>query len=88
MAVPEDLPQEQTPPGVDPPGADPPGSRPPGADPPRPGTPLWTESQTPVKTLPCPNFVAGGKNDGVMLTPQPGPLLGDMMSCCQIISLA
>ena len=23
-------------------------------------TPLWTESQTPVKTLPCPNFVAGG----------------------------
>ena len=24
--------------------------------------PLWTESQTPVKTLPCPNFVAGGKN--------------------------
>ena len=24
--------------------------------------PLWTESQTPVKILPCPNFVAGGKN--------------------------
>ena len=23
-------------------------------------TPLLTESQTPVKTLPCPNFVAGG----------------------------
>ena len=22
--------------------------------------PPWTESQTPVKTLPCPNFVAGG----------------------------
>ena len=28
---------------------------------PGPGTPsLLTESQTPVKTLPCPNFVAGG----------------------------
>ena len=25
-------------------------------------TPPWTETQTPVKTLPCPNFVAGGKN--------------------------
>ena len=24
--------------------------------------PLWTESHTPVKTLPCPNFVAGGNN--------------------------
>ena len=24
-------------------------------------TPLWTESQTPVKTLPWPNFVAAGK---------------------------
>ena len=24
--------------------------------------PLLTESQTPVKTLPCPNFVAGGNN--------------------------
>ena len=24
--------------------------------------PLWTESQMPVKTLPCPNFVAGGNN--------------------------
>ena len=24
--------------------------------------PLWTESQTPVKTQPCRNFVAGGKN--------------------------
>ena len=29
-----------------------------GADP----TPMWTESQTRVKTKPCPNFVAGGKN--------------------------
>ena len=29
--------------------------------PPGPGNPpLWTESQTPVKTLPCLNFVAGG----------------------------
>ena len=35
-----------------PPGP-PPGSRPP---------PLGTESQTPVKKLPCPNFVAGGNN--------------------------
>ena len=34
---------------------DPPGTRP---TPP----PLWTESQTPVKTLPWPNFVAAGKN--------------------------
>ena len=25
-------------------------------------SPPWTESQTPVKILPCPNFVAGGKN--------------------------
>ena len=25
--------------------------------------PLWTESQTPVKIWPCPNFVAGGKNE-------------------------
>ena len=25
-------------------------------------SPLWTESQTPVKTLPWPNFVAAGKN--------------------------
>ena len=41
----------------------PPGTRqPPGADPPRTRHPLLTESQTPVKTLPCPNFVAGGKN--------------------------
>ena len=24
-------------------------------------SPLWTESQTPVKTLPWPNFVAAGK---------------------------
>ena len=37
----------QAPPG---PGT-PPGSRPPS---------LWTESQTPVKISPCPNFVAGG----------------------------
>ena len=29
--------------------------------PPGPGTPPLTESQTPVKTLPCPNFVEGGK---------------------------
>ena len=27
--------------------------------------PLLTESQMPVKTLPCPNFVAGGKDDKV-----------------------
>ena len=33
--------------------------------------PLWTESQTPVKILPCPNFVAGG-NDSWLQTP-PGP---------------
>ena len=26
--------------------------------------PLWTESQTPVKILPCPNSVAGGNNSG------------------------
>ena len=25
-------------------------------------TPLWTESQTPVKTLPWPNFVAAGND--------------------------
>ena len=30
--------------------------------------PPWTESQTPVKTLPCPNFVAGGK-DGCQRQP-------------------
>ena len=24
--------------------------------------PPWTETQTPVKILPCANFVAGGKN--------------------------
>ena len=29
--------------------------------PPTTHAPLWTESQTPVKTLPWPNFVAGGK---------------------------
>ena len=27
------------------------------------GPPPWTESQTPVKILPCPNFVAGGNED-------------------------
>ena len=27
-------------------------------------SPPWTESQTPVKTLPWPNFVAAGKNNG------------------------
>ena len=32
--------------------------------PPGPGpSPVWTESQTPVKTLPCPNFVAGGNKE-------------------------
>ena len=30
-------------------------------------SPLWTESQTPVKTLPWPNFVAAGK-DGIILS--------------------
>ena len=60
-------PPEQTPPGTrhpsartrQPPAADPPGSRHP-----LPGTrtPLLPESQTPVKILPCPNFVAGGNN--------------------------
>ena len=54
--------QEQTPPTT------PPDQTPPGADtlpPPRQHTPpcyLLTESQTPVKILPCPNFVAGGNN--------------------------
>ena len=33
--------------------------------------PPWTESQMPVKTLPCPNFVAGGK-DLVQLSPWNG----------------
>ena len=28
--------------------------------------PLWTESQTPVKTLPWPNFVAAGKNSRIL----------------------
>ena len=28
--------------------------------------PLWTESQTPVKTLPWPNFVAAGNNNDVV----------------------
>ena len=50
------LPGEQTTPG-----ADPPEWTPPRADTPREQTPpLLTESQTPVKTSPCPNFVAGG----------------------------
>ena len=41
----------------------PPGTRhSPEADPPDQALPLWKESQTPVETLPCPNFVAGGKN--------------------------
>ena len=31
--------------------------------PPEQTSPLLTESQTPVKTLPYPNFVAGGKNE-------------------------
>ena len=51
-----------------PPGPDqvypPPGTRP--GTPPGPDQvhtpPPWTESQTPVKTLPWPNFVAAGKN--------------------------
>ena len=70
-------PWEQTPPNFfqtprsrHPPGADPPWSRPPGSRcPPRPDTtPLLTESQTPVKTLPCPNFVAGSnKVDNIII---------------------
>ena len=28
--------------------------------------PLWTESQTPVKTLPLPNFVAAGNKDAFL----------------------
>ena len=43
------------PPGADPPEQTPPRSRHP------PTPPPLTESQTPVKILPCPNFVAGGK---------------------------
>ena len=34
-----------------------------GASAPEADTPPWTESQTPVKTLPWPNFVAAGKLD-------------------------
>ena len=65
-----------TPSGADPPGPDPPWDQttpqdqaPPEQTAPGPGTPLppgpgtpplLTESQMPVKTLPCPNFVAGG----------------------------
>ena len=30
-------------------------------------TPLWTEWQTPVKTLPCRNYVADGNNDTVSI---------------------
>ena len=37
-----------------------PGGSPPGISPPGEDTPLLTESQTPVKILPCLNFVAGG----------------------------
>ena len=33
--------------------------------------PLWTESQTPVKTLPWPNFVAAGNNTEVYEEPVP-----------------
>ena len=49
------------------PGGSPPGlpwSRhtPPGT-PPEQTPPPWTESQTPVKIKPCPNFVAGGNNN-------------------------
>ena len=67
-----DNPQDQVPLGSKPPPWDeahprdqahpPPG---PGTPPPGPGTPrdqaplLWTESQTPVKTLPSRNFVCG-----------------------------
>ena len=61
----EQIPPEQTPPRADtpqqqtPPGADPP----PQSRPPQDQThPPLAESQTPVKILPCPNFVAGGKN--------------------------
>ena len=32
-----------------------------------PDTPLWTEWQTPVKTLPCRNYVADGKDSEVYL---------------------
>ena len=66
-----DPPQDQAPPGPGPPWDQaPPGTRnPPWEQTPLgPGTPsldqappLLTESQMPVKTLPCPNFVAGGK---------------------------
>ena len=61
-------PQEQTPPwGQTTPGADPHWDQasPWDQTPPSPtdqAPPMWTESQTSVKTLPCPNFVAGGKN--------------------------
>ena len=52
-------PQEQTPFF----SRNPPGTRhPQGQVPPGTKHPLLTQSQTPVKTLPCPNFVAGGKS--------------------------
>ena len=55
--------EQATPRSRQPPEADTPQSRhPPDQTPPGPGIPLLTESQTPVKTLPCPNFVADGKN--------------------------
>ena len=46
-------------PGGSPPAPPPQEQTPPGR---RHPSPLLTESQTPVKTLPCPNFVAGGKH--------------------------
>ena len=43
--------------------------------------PLWTESQTPVKTLPWPNFVAAGNDDnyydGIIKSPPEYRLLGE-----------
>ena len=41
-------------------------------DPPDRDPPVWTESQTGVKTLPCRNFVAGGKKklkEGLNMNP-------------------
>ena len=65
-SLPDQTPWEQTPPGsrYPPPRADTPWEQtPPRADTPKEQTPpLLTESQTPMKILPCPNFVAGGKN--------------------------
>ena len=48
---------------------------PPGPDPPA----LLTESQTPVKTLPCPNFVTGG-NETFPLHPQYNMLLSSQVT--------